>query len=365
MSAKQQRAASARWSVSVDTPWVQGHVGSKKNRSITMAPSDGPKFQANTRQRSYRQTIAQRELIATVSASSTFQCTSWQVQPGLASFLPWLAQIAKLYQRYKILSMTIEYIPTVTEYDPLGQRGRVVLCFDSDAVSPLLTSMQQAESTAPFTPGRSMDYLKLALPNDGASRFTRSGPAPAGTYLKTYDAGVLYWNTDGFSGSGVVGEIHAHYEVELFAPILPNAVSAPVNHLFTGYYTNGPSPLVTGVNLILPTVNLASAGNGLGTTDDGAGTITLPAGLFRLTLIVKYTCSAANLTYIMWAIQKNGAAFGFSQLQRSWTAAVSHQCECLTTVTTASAGDTIRAVVNTTLASGTVNAEGYLMIQAV
>jgi hypothetical protein len=79
---------------------------------------------------------------------------------------------------------------------------------------------------------RFMPYQDAELditPSCGGERYVRSGPVPAGSDPKTYDAGTIYFSTDGFGGSGTIGELHVEYTVDLINPILPNSVPPVIN----------------------------------------------------------------------------------------------------------------------------------------
>lgn len=47
-------------------------------------------------------TVEMKELIADVSASSTFTPQQIEINPGLPGSFPWLSQIAGAYEKYKI-----------------------------------------------------------------------------------------------------------------------------------------------------------------------------------------------------------------------------------------------------------------------
>lgn len=232
------------------------------------------------------QLIEQDEFVAVVNASVTFQTTTFILQPGLASQNPWLAQIASLYQKYKIIKWEYYYKPIVSEYDPIGQRGKVIMSFDSDVAGQYLTTFQQAEGMQPHVDF--MPYQKASLPLSGklysqtaSGLFVRSGNVPAGADPKTYDAGILYFSTQGMSGSGAMGELHVRYQVQLINPVLPNVVAPPINYKYSALWTtavpvaltNGP---YTQVTALTPTTI-----NGLGLTSPG-GNLVMPAGTFRL-----------------------------------------------------------------------------------
>lgn len=253
------------------------------------------------------QLVTQDEFIAVLNASVTFQATPFVLQPGLAANTPWLAQISTLYQKYKIHKWEYYYKPIVSEFDPIGQRGKVIMSFDSDVAGLNLTTFQQAEGMQPHVDF--MPYQKASLPLSGrlysqtnTGLFVRSGAAPAGADPKTYDAGVLYVCTQGMSGSGSMGELHARYVVELINPILPNTVAPPLNYSLTNLYQSGKA-LTSGVRVTADA--LLFSANGLN-IDVNGGNVTMPAGIFRLDFNANVTVTAGNASTVSLQLQVNG-----------------------------------------------------------
>lgn len=256
------------------------------------------------------QVVEQDEFMAVLSASVMFQSTTFVLQPGLAANNPWLAQISQLYQKYRILKWEYYYKPIVSEYDPIGQRGKVIMSFDSDVAGQVLTTFQQAEGMQPHVDF--MPYQKASLPLSGklysqtnTGLFVRSGIPPAGADPKTYDAGVLYVSTQGMSGSGSMGELHCKYTVELINPILPNVVSAPLNYKYTGYGQSGVA-LTSGV--WTQATSLTVSPNGLGLTAVG-GAITVPSGVLRVSYSASISVSGGSATTASLQLKINGAVF--------------------------------------------------------
>jgi len=334
---------------------------SKRSDLVSLAPAEyGTQQSASNKV----QTIAQDELVAIVQGSVSFQCTSWQVQPGLVANFPWLAQLSALYQKYRIRSMVFYFKPTVSQYNSLGQQGRVVLCFDTDALSPLLQSTQQAENLSPHVDGMPYEKMYLELPAakitppDG--KFVRTGPAPAGSDIKTYDAGIVYFCTEGLGGSGAIGELRVKYVVDLVSPMLPNSVPPQVNYRVTQAYASVPISASTATWTQIPINTYSTIGNGLGLSMDAGGNVTFPSGLFNIVYKVKFTPSAFSLTLMEYEIRVNGAPVGWSSFVNTPNpgSSAGQNCWELTMVRNLTQGSIVTFWGRGTFASGTLTIDG-------
>lgn len=273
---------------------------------VSMAPSEvgtQPSFARG-------QVVEQDEFVAVLNASTTFQVTTFVLQPGLAGNFPWLSAIASLYQKYRILSWEFYYKPIVSEFDPIGQRGKVIMSFDSDVVGQYLTTFQQAEGMQPHVDF--MPYQKARLPlsgrlysNTNSGLFVRSAAPPAGTDPKTYDAGILYVSTQGMSGSGSMGELHVRYRVELINPVLPNVQSQPLNFKLTSLYQNTiaciSATYIQAANLLV-----GPSGNGL-QLPVASGVVTMPSGIFRINYSAGYALAGGLASVVAVQVRINGA----------------------------------------------------------
>jgi len=246
------------------------------------------------------------ELLGTIDSSTGFVSTPQVLQPGLVTNMPWGSRLAQLYQRYRVKNFEYYYKPFVSQFDALGQRGRIVLCFDYDALSQNLTTLTQAETLTPHVVG--MGYESLVLRLDGLrctgrdGKFIRTGPAAVGSDIKSYDSGVLYVVTSGFGSVAQLGELHARYELELLNPMLPDAIAPQINYaasvcadlslisLTSTVLSNSVLGFTAGVNSSL------RVANGLGLTFVGGGAtgqqLIMPAGMFLVCYYGEFTNSS-------------------------------------------------------------------------
>jgi hypothetical protein len=295
-------ANSKKWYVSADTSFGQFAAGSgnarprsrKTDSSETAVSSyvNGPSaIQLNAGPQGRGQPITQRELVALVGGSSAFASTSWQLQPGLSSVFVWLSSLAKLYQKYSIRHVRLIYKPSVSSFDPLGSRGKCAISFDTDALGSPISTFIQAEGMTPNV--RFMPYQDCELditPSVRGTRFVRTGPVPSGADAKTYDAGTIYFSTDGFSGSGVIGELHCEYTIDLVNPILPNSIPASIN--LTRTTLTATQIMANSTVTLVPVWTVIY--NALG-FDLTGGNITGVSGNFLVTVNTIYVPSSAGL----------------------------------------------------------------------
>lgn len=239
------------------------------------------------------QTISQDELVGTVQMTQAFRCISYEVQPGLSENYPWLSQVASLYQKYVIEDMVYYYKPLVSQYAPLGQQGRIVLSFDTDAAASPLTSLQQAEGMSPHSDGIPFERINLRLPKRAsAPLYVRNATPPYGTDVKTYDAGKLFLCTEGGKSDEMSGELRVKYVVRLLLPVIAGTGLVPtpasginysVLHLINDVTLNsGPANVVGAIDWY-------SGLNGLNFTLDEDGSIGFLPGQYHIIAQFFYT----------------------------------------------------------------------------
>lgn len=218
------RLPAERWGASVNTPWFQGAV---------VGGDDLKKSKPRNRNMNTSgQIIEQDELISVVNGNTTFAATRYQINPGDARSFPWLAKVAQLYQKYRILKMVFYYKPSVSEYDPSGTRGKIVLTCDYDSNSTTMTSLPQAMAMVPHVDGLLQNTLLLELDPyklTPVSKVVRTGLVPAGGDVLNYDAGTLFIAAAGSPDDQVIGELHCRYSIEFIQPTLSNEIPGQPN----------------------------------------------------------------------------------------------------------------------------------------
>jgi hypothetical protein len=176
-------------------------------------------------------TLSGSELIMDVSGDTSFASTSVSVQPGLVGTFPWLSKIAALYQKYRFKKRCFEYRPLVGVFASEATTGRVGLAMDSDSTAQDLVKVEQANLLDPNVSG--LLTQTVCLPADSSSagkRYVRTGAVPPGSDIKSYDFAILFVFAYATQTTGVIGELHVHYEIELIGPLLAVAGAPIANH---------------------------------------------------------------------------------------------------------------------------------------
>jgi len=166
-------------------------MGSGDKRSVR-GDSTLTNTAANLRRGQY---VEMDEVIRIIAGTLDFDTSQQRVQIADPTMFPWAAQIAKLYERYKFKFCEFYYKPIVSGFAPAGQSGKVILSFDYDSVTPLLTDYRTAETMDPHSDGLPCEIISMKLEPErltpSVGKFVRVGVVPVGTDPKTYDAGVL------------------------------------------------------------------------------------------------------------------------------------------------------------------------------
>lgn len=257
------------------------------------------------------------EMLFTLGSSDTFVCVPFQVNPGLETLFPWLANYAKLYQKYRFRKLTFYWKPMVSQYDPRGSTGKVGASFDLDAASANLTAVKQVLDMQPHVDG--MPYENLVLNIDCSKtgiKFVRTGPVPAGSDIKTYDLGMLYYATWGIGATEQTDlcELHASYIVEFYGRVLPGSGAMPptVNYTYSRFQSGSQAlsnNVWTNANAIVPSW---SGSNGLALPYTTT-TITFPPGVYMLVATPFFTTSGiANQSCLG---RLNNATSGFEVIR--------------------------------------------------
>lgn len=364
MNGQQKKSAAKKWHFAVndlsmgsaDAPAKKR--SEKKSRSII---SLNPRSQQNSQSGMQVQRIQQDELIHTVDGQSTFNCVSWQIQPGLATVFPWLSKISILFQKYRVHNIRFYLKTLVSPLATLGQQGRAILSFDSDSSSTLLTSLQQAEAMEPHADGLPCDNIVLVAPSGRVGPlWTRFGPVPSGTDIKLYDFGTLMLCTSGFGASGTFAELRVAYDIELMLPQLPSETRPTINFTASAFKSPVNTSLTTTVTVAVPLSLVGSVGNGLALDIPVSGSMfTMPQGLFEVCCRVGFSNSATSVTFrgvyvFINSVQitdydcvESGTSIGGGTLLASF-------------VYSFNAGDTLEFKMLSNFASGTCTAVGYM-----
>nr|WRQ65437.1 structural protein [Tolivirales sp.] len=156
--------------------------------------------------------VSHREYLGELTGSSSFGAVSYPINPGLGESFPWLGGIANSYEKYKIRSMTYEYVNIAAT----SERGRVTLAVDYDVLDMVPTNKVDLFQISGAAEGPIWEPLKLTV-KPSQLLFTRNGNI-TGADLKTYDAGRFIAACSNAADTTVKGELFVSYDIELHIP---------------------------------------------------------------------------------------------------------------------------------------------------
>jgi len=150
-----------------------------------------------------------------------FSNISFEVNPGLPTFLPALSQIASLYKEHSPKQCVVSYIPTASIVAPSGGTsvGRVCLCYNMNMSDPPYESLRVAASTTGAVLGAPYQRIDMEIDCKRSAKFRRNlyvrdDVIPAGMALSDYDVVNLQICTDDVTTTGELGDIEIEYTWE-------------------------------------------------------------------------------------------------------------------------------------------------------
>lgn len=152
--------------------------------------------------------------------SNAFNNTVFEINPGLSSSFPFLAQIASNFEEYKMHGLVFEFISTTSPYNSTSAMGSVIMAMEYNAAAAPFTSKPQMENSdfaISARPDKSMLYGVECADNATNHLFIRTGTSDLP--LTTTDIGLFNFATLSPLAAGTtLGEIWVTYDVELFRP---------------------------------------------------------------------------------------------------------------------------------------------------
>jgi hypothetical protein len=170
-------------------------------------------------------TIMHREYVQDVftgSSAGAFNLQAWNINPGLFSFSPYMANIAQNYEEYRIKGLVVECISTTSEFATAGAMGSWMVSMEYNASNPLFTSKTQLENSGFAVSDRfdrSLMFGVECASNVQNSYYVRSGASSLPS--TTTDLGILQIATQpsaSFPTSSNVGEVWISFIIEFYRP---------------------------------------------------------------------------------------------------------------------------------------------------
>jgi hypothetical protein len=311
--------------------------------------------------------IERDELIQSINGSVSFATTKFSVNPGLAATFPGLSKDAANYEEWRCISSVFYVKPLVSAFSTQGQTGETIISFDPNALGAAPTTQAQAEffwhnQAAPY------EEFELNLPaarmNRADAKYLRSGAAPAGSDLKTYDGGNVYVSTYGQGGTAACCELRHKSRFMVFAPTLLLGTAGSGMSGLTSAFFQSTTAESAGATTVAKTLALATAtANGLGIVNT-AGSFVPPAGTFLINASVTAANSAGQSTDTVLDIRKNGTTvFTSAVLPQSGNAIYymgNTSVSASAVVTCNGTTDAITFVVTDSYSSGTTTNSGLV-----
>lgn len=197
--------------------------------------------------------VRHREYIGDVLGTINFTQTSYALNPGIPESFPWLSTVASEFEQYRWRGMIFEFKSTSSD--------SVLAAAANSALGTAMMATQYDPYNPPFPDKHALENYVYASSNKPSVSFihpiecargqtpitelyTRVGAPPASSDLRMYDLGTFTIATQGQQANGgVVGELWASYEVELFKPRLFAGTLG--NEILTDALINNAPALVT------------------------------------------------------------------------------------------------------------------------
>jgi hypothetical protein len=212
-----RRAMSRRASSLIPTISGRGAYNIGSRASITRVPTfDG----------GHGVRISHREYIRDISSATSFTNLVYSVNPGLDDTFPWLSQIARSFEKYKLMGMIFHFKSTsATALSSTNTAlGKIIMSADYNPGDDDYTMLQQAYNsmhTVSGNPSQDIMFPVECDPKNFATKnfFVRSGPVPDDQDVRLYDVCKVNFITDGSQAAAVVGELWVTYDIILFSPV--------------------------------------------------------------------------------------------------------------------------------------------------
>lgn len=253
--------------------------------------------------------IIHRELVATISGSTTLAVNPYQINPGDVTTFPWLSTIASSYEQYRFRKLRFHFVTRVaTSYN-----GSLLMAPDYDVLDAAPTTEVQASQMNGAVEDvvwrdQILDFEINNMFPLGPRKFIRS-ELEAISDLKTYDAGQLFVIPVGCTDTSGIGKLWVEYDVDFFIPQYVTTGGSSSSQIAS--YSNWVNPstisltTTTAVNLDIDSALV----NGVAATNSN-GVVTLPVGSFMILGHVTFSTSdgGGNPFSGSLEIYKNGAS---------------------------------------------------------
>jgi len=244
--------------------------------------------------------VRHREYICDIMATTAFTNQEFDLNPGLVTTFPWLAGIAQNFEEYAFRGLIFEFKSMSSD--------AVLSSSTSSALGSVIMATQYNTLSPKFTSKVAMENFQFACSNKPSQTFIhpveckKSWTPVTQLYVRNglqavysgdqrlYDLGTFNIATVGCQAAGgVLGELWASFEIELFKPKF--SFNDLTSHLWLGGVTN---TFPFGTAVVRPA---DQTGSSLGGTINAAGdTFLFPPNLAGGMYFISYTCTGGSVT---------------------------------------------------------------------
>lgn len=174
--------------------------------------------------------IRKTEFIQDIVSSgtpNTFETQTFELNPGQNSTFPFLANIAKNYEEYRLRGMVFHFKSLSGDSTSSTQSGLgyVAMATQYDSLDGVFTTKSEIENYSMSQSGKpSIDQLHgiecAAHVSPLSHLYVRPFGQPADTDIRLYDFGKTTIATSCPGTSVTLGELHVSYDIELYKPKL-------------------------------------------------------------------------------------------------------------------------------------------------
>lgn len=220
--------------------------------------------------------IRHREYIADVivpASASTFNNTTYSINPGLDTSFPWLAAVAQNFEEYKFHGLIFEFVSTSANAlnSTNTALGTVVMAAEYNAAQSAYINKQQMENSMWALSSKPSNNICAPIEcdmkmNPISQLYVRTGAVPSGKDIRLYDFCNLQIATVGMQGTGpfTIGELWVSYDIELYKPQLSSGLNLAGNSahyqlnsaaVTTAYFGTSQTQKFDSIGITFPTNN--------------------------------------------------------------------------------------------------------------
>jgi len=166
--------------------------------------------------------VEHREFLGNFMTHSTAHMTRYDVNPGDDSTFPWLSTIASGYEKFQVMSMSVQYKPTCSTITNGQFMGYVEYDVEDELQADPKTVLNMFESVSGNLWSPHTLSVKSSKFNQAKSYLIRTKYTQYGTKLLYDPCSIMIGSDADFTG--ITGQIWISYKIRLLVPSTDNQV---------------------------------------------------------------------------------------------------------------------------------------------